>query len=61
MRAQYYWNNKRITKKEAEETFGADVIRRVTAEAWNGHMHDPMEVQSIFIHNGVLRVDFVGY
>ena len=51
-------NGKKITRKKAEELFGAQRLKEYIEEATEGFREDPLEEQSWYTCHGMLTVSF---
>ena len=59
MKTNYYLNGKKTTKKELTELLGKERLDRMTREAKEGFMQDPLEQQSFFTGTtGMLTIEF---
>lgn len=57
-RMKFYLNNKKITKKALVEMLGKERLDRLIAEAKQLYMEDPYIDNSVFIGNGLLKIEF---
>jgi len=58
MKTNYYMNDKKTTKKALTEKLGKERIDRLTREAKEGFMQDPLEQQSFYTSAGMLTIEF---
>ena len=59
MKTNYYLNDKKTTKKALTELLGKERLDRMTKEAKEGFMNDPLEQQSFFLGTtGMLTIEF---
>lgn len=59
MKTTYYLNGKKASKKVLTEQLGKERISRMTEEAKEGFMQDPLEQQSFFLGSaGCLTIEF---
>lgn len=58
MRTAFYLNEKKISKKKAEELVGKETLKRFISMAKEGFMEDPFETQSWYIGGGYLTIRF---
>ena len=59
MKTNYYLNSKKTTKKALTELLGKERLDRMTKEAKEGFMQDPLEQQSFFLGSaGMLTIEF---
>lgn len=59
MKTTYYLNGKKASKKALTEQLGKERIDRMTKEAKEGFMQDPLEQQSFFLGSaGCLTIEF---
>ena len=59
MKTNYYLNGKKTTKKALTELLGKERLDRMTKEAKEGFMNDPLEQQSFFLGTtGMLTIEF---
>ena len=53
-----YFNNKKITQKEAKELVGAERFKEMVKEAKEEYRRAPYQRNSWFVRNGCLSIDF---
>ena len=59
MKTNYYLNGKKTTKKALTELLGKERLDRMTKDAKEGFMQDPLEQQSFFLGSaGMLTIEF---
>jgi len=58
MKTNYYIEGKKTTKKALTEKLGKERIDRLTKEAKEGFMQDPLEQQSFYTSAGMLTIEF---
>lgn len=59
MRTNFYLDGKKITKKALTEKIGKERLDRMTKEAKDGFLQDPLEEQSFFLGStGMLTIEF---
>lgn len=59
MRTNFYLDGKKTTKKALTEKIGKDRLDRLTKEAKEGFLQDPLEQQSFFLGStGMLTIEF---
>jgi len=59
MKTNYYIEGKKTTKKALTEKLGKERIDRLTKEAKEGFMQDPLEQQSFYLgSHGMLTIEF---
>lgn len=59
MKTSYYIEGKKTSKKALAEKLGKERIDRMTAEAKEGFLQDPLEQQSFYLgSDGMLTIEF---
>jgi len=58
MKTNYYIEGKKTSKKALTEKLGKERIDRLTREAKEGFMQDPLEQQSFYTSAGMLTIEF---
>lgn len=59
MRAKFYLNGKKITKKALQERIGEERMKRLIEEAKETFMEDPLVQNDFFLGNeGMLTIEF---
>jgi len=58
MKTNFYIDGKKTSKKALTEKLGKERIDRLTREAKEGFMQDPLEQQSFYTSAGMLTIEF---